>query len=89
MKTISKKIIVSLLAVILMFTFAACTGSSGEEQDFVVAERTPNPTPMDLRGEITISGYQSDEADDSFIDYITEVTLEYPGLKVVYDYNLF
>ncbi|MBE7056880.1 MAG: hypothetical protein E7388_05520 [Ruminococcaceae bacterium] len=87
MKNISKKIIVSLLSIILVVSFAGCTVEQGGGPTFATAQRSPNPTPMDLRGEITISGYKSSEFDDSLMDYIAEVTLEYAGLEVVYDYD--
>lgn len=87
MRAFSRKIIICLLAVILVFSFAACSAETEKEKEWTQAQRTPNPTPMDLRGEITISGYKSSEFDDSFMDFVAEITLEYPGLEVVYDYN--
>ena len=84
MNNISRKIIISLLAVILVFSFAAC-GNGGEGESYVTAARTPNPTPKDLRGEITISAYRSAKYDDSIMDYIGQIAFDYTGLEVVYD----
>lgn len=87
MRDFLRKVIVSLLAIILVFSFAACSGETDPSTIYETANRSPNPTPMDLRGEIKISGYKSSSFDDSLMDYIAEVTLEYTGLEVVYDYN--
>lgn len=86
MNNISKKIIVSLLTVLLIFSFAAC-GNNEQGETYVTAARTPNPTPKDLRGEITISAYRSAKYDDSIMDYISQIAFDYTGLEVVYDDN--
>ncbi len=42
MQKISKKIIICLLAVILVFSFAACTTEVEDGQEWAQAERTPD-----------------------------------------------
>lgn len=87
MKTMIQKIKsvgICLLAAVLLCSFAACqVQNSGG--NFATANRTPDPTPRDLRGTITVSGYRSGTYDESFMAYIGEISLAYLGLEVQYD----
>ena len=86
MNKVFKRIIICLLSVILIVSFAACQkDGDGGKTALVTASRTANPTPKDLRGIIRISGYRSAKYDDSIMDYIAQVALDYDGLEVEYD----
>ncbi len=86
MNKLIKKIAICLLSIILLVSFAACQEEiQGPAK--VTASRTANPTPKDLRGQIRISGYRSAKYDDSLMDYIAQITLDYEGLEVEYDDN--
>lgn len=84
MKQKAKRFCIGIIAAVMLITFSACT-VEGPNDNFVTPNRTPDPTPRDLRGIITISGYRSAEYDESLMGYIGEIALEYLGLEVQYD----
>ena len=86
MNKVFRRIIICLLSVMLFVSLAAC-GPEEEKKATVTASRTANPTPKDLRGIIKISGYRSGKYDESIMDFIAQVALDYSGLDVEYDDN--
>ena len=86
MNKVFRRIIICLLSVMLFVSLAAC-GPEEEKKATVTASRTANPTPKDLRGIIKISGYRSGKYDESIMDFIAQVALDYSGLEVEYDDN--
>ena len=87
MNKIFRKIIICLLSVMLLVSLAACDKTPQGNSGLVTASRTAPPTPKDLRGIVKISGYRSAKYDDSIMDFIAQVALDYPGLEVEYDDN--
>ena len=86
MNKVFRKIIICLLCVMLLVSLAACETAT-TDLSLETASRTANPTPKDLRGIVTISGYRSGKYDDSIMDFIAQVALDYTGLEVEYDDN--
>ena len=84
MKHKVRKLCIGIVTAVMLITFASCTVDVGGG-NFATANRTPDPTPRDLRGIITISGYRSSEYDESLMAYIGEISLAYLGLEVQYD----
>lgn len=87
MNKIFRKIIICLLSAMLLVSLAACDNTPTDDKRVVTASRTAPPTPKDLRGIVKISGYRSAKYDDSIMDFIAQVALDYPGLEVEYDDN--
>ncbi len=86
MNKVFRKVIICLLSVMLLLSLVACD-SEEDRNVAVTASRTANPTPKDLRGIVKISGYKSDQYDDSIMDFVAQVALDYTGLEVEYDYD--
>ncbi len=86
MNKVFRKVIICLLSVMLLLSLVACDSEEGKNAN-VTASRTANPTPKDLRGIVKISGYKSEQYDDSIMDFVAQVALDYTGLEVEYDYD--
>lgn len=86
MNKVFRKVIICLLSVMLFVSLAACDKEM-EGPGMVTASRTANPTPKDLRGIVKISGYRSATYDESIMDFVAQVALDYTGLEVEYDDN--